>query len=123
MANLTLGYGVAMVLLGLGGYYGTGAKSPTALIPVAFGLLALLCGVLAKNERFRMHAMHGAAVLALLGFLGPLRVFPQMLTLAMGGVVLRPAAVVAQIIMMVLSGIFLALCVKSFIAARRGRAA
>ena len=123
MANLALAYGAAMVLLGLGGYYGTGAKSLTALIPLAFGVLALLCGWLARHERFRMHAMHAAALLGLLGFLGPLRVFPQMLTLIAGGVVAHRAAVVAQLVMMVLSGVFLVFCVKSFVDARRGRAA
>jgi hypothetical protein len=123
MANLALGYGVAMVLLGLGGYFGTGGRSLTALIPAAIGALALACGWLARNERYRMHAMHAAALLGLLGFLGPLRVFPQMLTLVMGGVVLHTAAVVAQALMMVISGIFLVLCVKSFVDARRGRAA
>jgi|HubBroStandDraft_3_1064219.scaffolds.fasta_scaffold05571_2 hypothetical protein len=123
MVNLALGYGAAMVLLGVGGYFGTGGKSLTALIPAVIGVLALGCGWLARNERLRMHAMHGAALLGLLGFLGPLRVFPEMLTLAMGGVVLHTAAVVAQAVMMVLSGIFLVFCVKSFVDARRGRAA
>jgi hypothetical protein len=123
MANLALGYGAAMVLLGLGGYFGTGGRSWTALIPAVIGVLALLCGWLARNERYRMHAMHAASLLGLLGFLGPLRVFPEMLTLVMGGVVTHTAAVVAQAVMMVLSGIFLVFCVKSFVDARRGRAA
>src|SRR5262245_16328012 len=123
MANLALGYGAAMVLLGLGGYFRTGGRSLTALIPAVIGVLALVCGWLARDERLRMHAMHAASCLGLLGFLGPLRVFPEMLTLVMGGVVTHTAAVVAQAVMMVLSGVFLALCVKSFVDARRGRAA
>jgi len=35
----------------------------------------------------------------------------------------HPLAVVAQLVMMVLCGVFLALCIRSFVAARRARAA
>ncbi len=123
MANVTIGFGVALMALGLGGYYATGRTSPTALIPLAFGILLLVCGVLARREAWRKHAMHGAAVLALLGFLGPLRVAKQMLALLQGAEVAHRAAVLDQLAMMVLCGVLLALCIRSFIVARRGRIA
>jgi hypothetical protein len=123
MANVTIGFGLALTALGLGGYLGTGRTSLTALIPLAFGLLLVICGALARREAWRKHAMHAAAVLGLLGFLGPLRVLPQMLALAGGGAVPHRAAVLDQLAMMVLCGIFLALCIRSFVAARRARAA
>jgi hypothetical protein len=123
MANVTIGFGLALAALGLGGYLATGQTSLTALIPLAFGLLLLVCGVLARREPLRKHAMHAAAVLGLLGFLGPLRVFPQMLALLGGGAVPHRAAVLDQLLMLIVCGVFLALCIRSFVAARRARAA
>jgi hypothetical protein len=123
MANVTIGFGVALMALGIGGYYATGRTSPTALIPLAFGILLLVCGALARREAWRKHAMHGAAVLALLGFLGPMRVLPQMLALLRGAEVAHRAAVLDQLAMLLLCGALLALCIRSFVAARRGRTA
>jgi hypothetical protein len=124
MANVTIGFGLALAALGAGGYFATGRTSLTALIPLAFGLLLLVCGIVARQESLRKHAMHAAAVLGLLGFLGPLRVLPQMLRLVSGGEgVPHRAAVLDQLAMMVVCGVFLALCIRSFVAARRARAA
>ena len=40
MVRLTFGFGIALILLGVGGYVGTGRQSWTALIPaIAGGLL------------------------------------------------------------------------------------
>lgn len=122
MANVTIGFGVVLVALGAVGYYGTGQTSLTALIPLIFGLLLVICGAFARDERRRKSAMHAAAFVGLLGFLGPLRVLPQMVALAGGGEVAHRAAVLDQLAMLVICGIFLALCVRSFIAARRSRA-
>lgn len=123
MANVTIGFGLALAALGVGGYLATGRASLTALIPLAFGLLLLVCGMVARREPLRKHAMHAAAVLGLLGFLGPLRVLPQMLALLGGGAVPHRAAVLDQLLMMIVCGVFLALCIRSFVAARRARAA
>jgi hypothetical protein len=123
MANVTIGFGLVLAALGLGGYVATGRTSLTALIPLAFGLLLVVCGALARREALRRHAMHAAAVLGLLGFLGPLRVLPQMVTLLGGGEgVPHRAAVLDQLAMMIVCGVFLALCIRSFVAARRARA-
>jgi hypothetical protein len=123
MANVTMGFGLALAALGVAGYLGTGRTSLTALIPLAFGLLLLACGALARREPLRKHAMHAAAVLGLIGFLGPLRVLPQMLALLGGGAVAHRAAVLDQLGMLVLCGVFLALCIRSFVAARQARTA
>ena len=77
--------------------------------------------ILPRREDRRKHAMHAAAVVGLLGFLGPLRVLPQMLALLGGARVAHRAAVLDQLAMMVLCGVFLALCIRSFVAARRAR--
>jgi len=123
MAKVTIGFGLALAVLGVAGYLGTGRTSLTALIPLVFGLLLLACGALARREALRKHAMHAAAVIGLIGFLGPLRVLPQMLALVGGGAVAHRAAVLDQLAMLVVCGVFLALCIRSFVAARRARTA
>jgi hypothetical protein len=70
MTRLTMIAGVILILVGIGGYFGTGRVSLTALIPSGFGLIILLLGVAARKEHIRKHAMHGAVGLALLGILG-----------------------------------------------------
>ncbi|MGH8187638.1 MAG: hypothetical protein ACREUC_13845, partial [Steroidobacteraceae bacterium] len=113
---------VLMIVLGVVGYVGTGMASPTALIPAVFGVLFAVLGVVARGEAARKHAMHAVAVLSLLGFLATVRSFAALPEALSGGPTLRgPGAVYSQAAFAVLSGILLALCVKSFIAARRAR--
>ena len=121
--NITIAFGIALCVLGEGGYWLTGAKSPTALIPVGFGVLLMLCGILGRKESRRKHAMHAAAVLGVLGFLGSAPGLFKLPALLSGGEVLRPNAVIAQSIMAVLMLVFVGLCVRSFIIAKRLRKA
>jgi peptide/nickel transport system permease protein len=112
-------FGILLILLGVVGYIASGAASITALIPAFLGAPVLAAGVLALNEARRKHAMHAAAALALLGVLGTVRALTKLPALLSGGEVARPAAVVAQLVMLVLSAVFLALCIRSFIEARK----
>ncbi len=121
MANTSIAFGIALVALGLGGYFGTGAHSPTALIPAAAGLLLVVFGLLARNPKLRMHAMHGAALVGLLGLVGSAGGPPQLLRMLGGEVVARPAAAVARSIMAALCLAFVALTVRSFVVARLAR--
>jgi hypothetical protein len=121
MANTSIGFGMALVLLGIGGYFGTGAQHATALIPAAAGILLLVFGVLARNPKLRMHAMHGAALIGLLGFFGSVSGVPQLLKLMAGAAIARPAAAVSRSIMAVLCLAFVVLTVRSFVAARIAR--
>src|SRR3712207_1095532 len=122
MANITIGIAFALIVLGLAGYFGSGAASPTALIPAVFGALLLALGALARNPNRRKLAMHVAVVVGLLGFAGSVPGLLKLPGLLGGDAVERPAAVIAQSIMAVLMGIFVALCIKSFVDARRTRA-
>lgn len=115
MAKLTIGYGIVLIVLGLGGYYGSGQVSKTALIPTGLGIPMLFCGWLALKENLRMHAMHGAVLLGLVGFGGGV---PGIKKLFTNGI---SAGAVARSSLAILSAIFVALCVKSFIDARRRR--
>ncbi|MEJ7607711.1 MAG: hypothetical protein WKF37_15910 [Bryobacteraceae bacterium] len=123
MANTAVAFGVMLIGLGLIGYFSTGSTSPTALIPAGFGLILLLLGFLARDPDKTKHAMHGAALLAVLGVLGSGRGLPKILPLLAGEPVDRPAAVIAQAIMAMLMLIFLVLCIQSFRTARRSRIA
>lgn len=117
MASTTMVFGVLLTLLGLTGYFLTGTSSVTALIPAIFGLLLLALGAVARSESARKHAMHAAATVALVGCAGAL--FSLMRTPAAP----RSAmAVFSQGAMVVLTAVFVGLCVKSFIDVRRARA-
>lgn len=122
MPLITIGYGSMLIIIGVVGYFATGQSSITALIPAILGFIAEICGVLALKEHLLKHAMHGAAMVGLLGVLGTLRVLPQIPSL-LDGSAERPAAVLAQGLTLVLSAIFVGLCVRSFIEARRAREA
>jgi hypothetical protein len=121
VARTTIAFGIVLIALGVAGYLGTGRVSVTALIPAAFGLVLGILGWLALNDRYRRHAMHAAAALGLIGLLGSLRGLPGLVALLTGAGVDRPAAVVAQSAMALLMAVFVALCVKSFVDARRAR--
>lgn len=119
MWKLTLIFGILLVLLGIGSYAATGGASWTALIPALFfGLPLLICGFLARREKLRMHAMHVAALVGLLGVLGGLGMsLPKILS----GSELDRLAIWSQFTMGILSLLFVAACVNSFIQARRQR--
>ena len=112
-------YAALLIILGLIGFLGFGRASVTALIPAFLGVLVLIAGLLAMDEKMRKHAMHAAAVFGLLGFLGSFGGIWPTIQIIGGAEVARPAAAISKAIMSVLSFIFLALCVNSFIKARR----
>ena len=122
MPFTTLALGAALIVLGFGSYVLTGGVSLTALIPAAFGLLFVVAGALARDDRKRMHAMHAAVVIALLGFLGSFRGLLG-LGKVFDGTAVRPAAIVAQTIMALLTLGYIVVAVRSFIQARRARRA
>lgn len=124
MASTTIVFGVLMILLGVIGYFATGRQSTTALIPVIPGLIWVVLGLLARNDRLRKHVMHAAAALSLIAFLAMTRAIVTLVRWQAGGEApARPAAVVSQSILGLLMLAFLILCVRSFIAARRSRVA
>jgi hypothetical protein len=122
MPSTTIALGVALIVLGLAGYVLTGAVSLTALIPAGFGVLLLLAGLLARDDRRRMHAMHAAVLVALVGFFGSFRGLLGLGTV-FDGTAVRPAAIVAQSIMAVLTLAYIVIAVRSFIQARKARRA
>ena len=116
MSNLALIFGVLLAILGGGLFADSGAK--TALIPAYFGAGLIVCGLIAKNEKLRMHAMHVAALIGLVGCLGGL---VMVVLVFVRGNEFNPKSNGGQLAMAALCGAFLFLCVKSFIAARKAR--
>jgi hypothetical protein len=121
VAPVSIVCGVLLVVLGLVFYAVTGLAHPTALIPVPFGLLLVLLGFVALKESLRKHAMHLAAVVGLLGFLGGAIMGLRGLPGLIAGTAERPLAVVEQLLMAVISLVLVALCVRSFVVARMRR--
>lgn len=117
MAKNAIIFGVLLIVLGIASFVATGSMHKTALIPAYFGAAIALCGIIALNANLRMHAMHGAAMVAVLGFIGAL--VPIIIGVSHG--IPRPVALLCQAIMLVLCGGFVGLCVKSFRDARRNR--
>ena len=67
MANHAISFGVALVIVGLYGYFGYETQSLTALIPAVVGLLLVISGIVGQADTMRKHAMHVAATVSLLG--------------------------------------------------------
>lgn len=122
MAPVTIGFGIALIVLGLGGYLYPGVNSPTALIPAGFGLVFVVLGYLGRKDHLRKHVMHAAAALGLVGCVVPgIMGFPNLVRMLSGTEIQRPVAAVTQSVMAVICGVFVVLCVRSFVAARRAR--
>lgn len=114
---------IALLLIGLGifGYTQaevkevTGKKSMTSMIPAFFGAPILVCGILALDPKKRKHAMHGAATVGLLGFLGSTAMLPKTLKAEE----INQLKVISQGGMSILCLIFVVMCIRSFIVARK----
>jgi hypothetical protein len=124
MAKVSIVFGIVLILLGIVGYIGTGSAHPTALIPAAVGLLLGIFGFLAltPDPKRRMLFMHINVTIGLLGFLGTAKAIYDYIQLLQGKVFPFPAAIEAKAAMAVITLIYVILCVRSFIAARRARA-
>jgi hypothetical protein len=127
MARVTLIFAFLMVVLGEAGYLGTGSIHKTALIPVWFGLALGLFGFLAlraKAEKPRMVFMHINVTIGLLGFLGAaVEAVRGYVSANAQGLAPDMIALSSKVTMAVLMAIYVGMCVRSFIAARRARQA
>lgn len=120
MAKVTLVFAVLLIALGLGGYLGTGSQHPTALIPMWVGLALGVFGALAisPSEGRRKLFMHINVTIGLLGFIG------TAVEIVRSSMSSKPADAIAMGSKYTLAGLLLLyviLCVRSFIAARRAR--
>ncbi len=121
MAKLTMVFGGLLIVLSAVAY--AELHHLHTLIPGGFGLLLVIFGLLANTEdaKKRMLFMHIAVTVGLLGFLGTIPGIIGVIQLAAGHVVARPDAAKVQAVMGAICFVFVGLCVRSFIAARRNR--
>jgi len=123
MAKVTLVFAALLIALGLVGYLGTGSMHPTALIPTWFGLALGVFGLLAMSpsESRRKLFMHVNVTIGLVGFIGAVIVAIQGYVHATSaGMAPDMIALASKLTMAGLLLIYVVLCVRSFIAARRG---
>ena len=125
MAKLTIAVGLILIAIGAAGFVATGSAHPTALIPAYIGLVLAVSGILAntENPKRRMLWMHIAVTVGLLGFLGTVVGLIDTVKLFAGTVLPHPIAVEEKGATSIVCLIFVALCVRSFISARRNRVA
>jgi hypothetical protein len=98
-----------------------GRAEMAALHPGGVGVVLLVCGLLANTEdsKKRMLWMHIAVTVGLIGFL--ITAVRAVLTLVKGTMAVEPYAFAERVTVAAICGVFVALCVRSFIAARRSR--
>lgn len=126
MAKMTLIFALLLVLLGLAGFLGTGSQHPTALIPTWFGLALGIFGFLAisPSEARRKLFMHINVTIGLLGFLGgAVEAMRGYVHAKSAGLEPDRIALASKLTMTGLLLVYVILCVRSFIAARRARSA
>ena len=119
MAGITIGVGVILIALGLYGYFPS-QEHMTALIPAIVGVILAILGVLAMQPNLRKHAMHVAVMVGLIGFLAGAG---RAASVALSGEITNEKAFAMTVAMAVVSAVFVGLCIKSFIDARRARKA
>src|ERR1051325_3770664 len=128
MPTLSVMFGAILTALGLVAYFnpaplGVGqdgqpavAGHPAGLSPVGVGAILILAGVASMAApNTRKHAMHAAAAVSLLGTIGGL------IPVILRSFRFEEVAVKVGLGMSVFSAIFLAMCVNSFIQARKAR--
>ena len=122
MAKVTLIFAVLLVALGLAGYLGTGSLHPTALIPAWIGLALGIFGFLAisPNEKRRKLFMHINVTIALLGWIGTcVEITRSVITAHAAGTSPDPIAMYSKQALALILIVYILLCVRSFVAARR----
>lgn len=122
MAPQAILFGILLIVLGLIGYFSPGTLgeydkvSMTSLIPAFIGAVILACGLLVMAKpALRKHAMHLAALAGVIGFAG------GFMPLFRSNFNFDKASAVSGLLMIGLSLLFVVLCVKSFIDARKAR--
>jgi len=122
LAKLTIWFGVLLAAVSLGFWIGMGRVETAPLHPAGIGVLLIICGFFAttENPKKRMLWMHIAVTLGLIGFLATgIRAVIQ---LSKGTAMsINPMGFEERVVIALICLIYVALCVRSFIAARRTR--
>lgn len=124
MAKLTIGFGALIAAVSVGFWLAIGRTEIAALHPAGIGVLLILCGALAntENPKKRMLWMHIAVTLGLIGFL--ITGIRAGIALVKGTAMsVNPMGFDERSVIALICLVYVALCIRSFITARRGRMA
>jgi hypothetical protein len=123
MAKLTMVFGALLLVVSVGFWGAMGRAELAALHPAGLGVLLILCGVLAntENSKRRMLWMHLAVTVGLVGFL--ITGVRAVIEVVKGTTAVNPAAFDERVVVALLCLVYVGLCVRSFISARRARTA
>jgi len=122
MAKVTIVFAVILIALGLVGFIGTGSEHYTALIPTWIGLVLGIFGALSlsPDPKRRKLFMHINVTVAMMGFLGTLsEIIRGTIKASATGIAPKAAAIGSKYALATILIIYVVLCVRSFIAARR----
>lgn len=124
MAWPTIISGALLIGVGVAGYTGSELQPApkTALIPAALGVILVVCGFLAFNDKLRKHVMHLAAMVGLFGVVGGFMPLVRQV-INTGGFDPFKLSAIAGELTIVICAVFVGLCVNSFIQARKARQA
>jgi type VI protein secretion system component VasK len=118
MHRWTILFGLLLVAVGMGGYFLGGAENHMALFPAVLGVAMFVCGMVAAQGAMRRLAMRVAALIGMIGFVGPMvTIFNDITNTA------NTAEVLAKGLTSALCLMFVLMCVNSFLEARRARTA
>lgn len=122
MSAITIALGLLWAAAGLLAQL-AGARPGWSAALIGFGGLTLLAlGLLARRESLRMHAMHAAVLIGVVLFIVfSLRSFDQLRGLASGTNGWDAPTALLNCGAALTSVVFITLCVRSFVAARRER--
>jgi hypothetical protein len=119
MVNATIGFGGALMLVGIAAFAITAGASVTALIPAILGVVILGLGFAARQwPRAAGGALALAALVALLAVGGSFRGLGGFVALVQGHDVARPVAVVAQTLTLLLGLAYLVVLARRWQAER-----
>ncbi len=126
MALPTLVIAFLLILTGLAGYFlghpdEAGAHHPTALIPAYVGIVLAILGALAFKENLRKHVMHFAAMVGLLAAIGDGVQLVRTILNTSDRPEVRQLKLESMSATLILCVVFLVLCIRSFINARKNR--
>jgi uncharacterized membrane protein len=122
LAKISVVFAILLIALGLIGYFGTGAEHATALIPTWFAAALGMFGLLAMSpdEGRRKLFMHVNVTLGLLGFIAVgIESIRGYVHAKNAGIQPDMIALASKVTMTGLLLVYVILCVRSFIAARR----
>lgn len=121
ITTLIISFGVVLILTGVIAFLVTGTGSITALIPAFVGIPMLVAGFATSNNKYRRWGLYAAAGLALLMIIGSVRGITSFISGIFGKGEIG-AATWLQVVLVILSIIFLVISLRITLVERKLKA-